>query len=77
MPDDARLTARLEAEHLLVFCTEGDSRREHLAAGAVCARTWLEATARGLAESVLTQRCTCAVSASCSPSGWTCPDCRR
>ncbi|MFF4595900.1 Acg family FMN-binding oxidoreductase [Amycolatopsis sp. NPDC001319] len=55
VPDDARLTARLEAEHLLVFCTEGDSRREHLAAGAGCARTWLEATARGLAGSVLTQ----------------------
>ncbi|MEV4603616.1 nitroreductase [Amycolatopsis sp. NPDC049253] len=55
VPDDARLTARLEAEHLLAFCTDGDSRREHLAAGAACARTWLEATARGLAGSVLTQ----------------------
>ncbi|MFI5614267.1 Acg family FMN-binding oxidoreductase [Amycolatopsis sp. NPDC051903] len=55
VPDDDHLTARLELEHLLVFCTDGDSRREHVAAGAACARTWLEATARGLAGSVLTQ----------------------
>ncbi|MGW4489218.1 Acg family FMN-binding oxidoreductase [Amycolatopsis sp. NPDC004368] len=55
VPDDAHLAARLEAENLLILCTEGDSRREHVAAGAACARVWLEATARGLAGAVLTQ----------------------
>jgi nitroreductase len=55
VPDDARLTEYLEAERLLVFCTDGDTRHQHLAAGAAAERAWLEATARGLAGSVLTQ----------------------
>ncbi|MEU4674936.1 nitroreductase [Amycolatopsis sp. NPDC023774] len=55
VPDDARLTEYLETERLLVFCTDGDTRHQHLAAGAAVERTWLEATARGLVGSVLTQ----------------------
>ncbi|WP_326834995.1 nitroreductase family protein [Amycolatopsis rhabdoformis] len=55
VPDDARLADRLGGERLLFFCTDGDGRRDHLAAGAAFERAWLEATARGLAGSVLTQ----------------------
>ncbi|WP_406632622.1 Acg family FMN-binding oxidoreductase [Amycolatopsis sp. WGS_07] len=55
VPDDVRLAERLAAETLVVFCTEDDTRRAHLDAGVALQRMWLEATARGLAGSVLTQ----------------------
>ncbi|WP_290062371.1 Acg family FMN-binding oxidoreductase [Amycolatopsis solani] len=55
VPDDAVLAARLAAEALLIVCTDGDARAEHLAAGAALQRAWLTATAKALAGSVLTQ----------------------
>ncbi|WP_168200789.1 nitroreductase family protein [Allokutzneria sp. NRRL B-24872] len=45
----------IEGETVLVLFTEGDSRREHLLAGASLQRAWLEATALGLSASVITQ----------------------
>ncbi|WP_410645057.1 Acg family FMN-binding oxidoreductase [Amycolatopsis sp. lyj-346] len=55
IPDDAVLAARLAAENLLVLCTDGDARADHLAAGAALQRVWLTATAKALVGSVLTQ----------------------
>ncbi|MDT8913658.1 Acg family FMN-binding oxidoreductase [Amycolatopsis sp. PS_44_ISF1] len=55
VPDDAHLAQRLAAETVLVFCTEEDTWRAQLMAGAALERTWLEATVRGLSGSVLTQ----------------------
>ncbi|MEV0067907.1 hypothetical protein [Amycolatopsis sp. NPDC050768] len=55
MPDDAHLATRLAGESLLVFCTEGDNRRDHLGAGVALERTWLQATVHALAGSVITQ----------------------
>ncbi|HWD03226.1 MAG TPA: nitroreductase family protein [Amycolatopsis sp.] len=55
VPDDPHLAARLAAETLLVICTDADTRRARLAAGAAIERMWLEATVLGLAGSVLTQ----------------------
>ncbi|QRP42919.1 nitroreductase [Amycolatopsis sp. FDAARGOS 1241] len=55
VPDDARVTKRLRPGRFLVFCTDRDTRPEHLAAGAAVERTWVEAAARGLVGSVLTQ----------------------
>lgn len=55
VPDDVRLAERLAAETLVVFCTDEDTRRAHLAAGVALQRVWLEATVHGLAGSVLTQ----------------------
>ena len=46
---------RISEETVLVLFTEGDSRREYLLAGAALQRAWLEATALGLAASVVTQ----------------------
>ncbi|WP_432845003.1 Acg family FMN-binding oxidoreductase [Amycolatopsis sp. CA-161197] len=55
VPDDARLAKRLESESLLVICTDGDTRRDDLAAGVALERAWLQATVRALAASVITQ----------------------
>ncbi|GAB3147587.1 NAD(P)H nitroreductase [Amycolatopsis stemonae] len=55
VPDDTVLAARLAAEDLLVVCTDGDTRADHLAAGAALQRGWLTTTAKALAGSVLTQ----------------------
>ena len=55
VPDDARLATRLAAENLLIFCTDTDTRFDHLAAGAALQRVWLTATAKFLVGSVLTQ----------------------
>ncbi|WP_410643589.1 Acg family FMN-binding oxidoreductase [Amycolatopsis sp. lyj-346] len=55
VPDDAVLTDRLAAENLLVVCTAGDTRAEHLAAGTALQRVWLTATAKALVASVITQ----------------------
>ncbi|GLY38178.1 NAD(P)H nitroreductase [Amycolatopsis sp. NBRC 101858] len=55
VPDDVVLADRLAAEHLLVVCTDGDTRADRLAAGAALQRAWLTATAKALAGSVLTQ----------------------
>ncbi len=55
VPDDAVLADRLAAENLLVFCTDGDSRLDRLAAGAALQRTWLTAASKALVGSVLTQ----------------------
>ncbi|QWF78010.1 Acg family FMN-binding oxidoreductase [Amycolatopsis sp. CA-230715] len=55
VPDDAVLAERLAAENLLFLCTGGDSGADHLAAGIALQRSWLTATAHGLAGSVLTQ----------------------
>ncbi|SDM42837.1 nitroreductase family protein [Allokutzneria albata] len=45
----------IDRETVLVLYTEDDSRREHLLAGVALQRAWLEATALGLAASVVTQ----------------------
>jgi nitroreductase len=55
VPDDAVLAGRLAAENLLVVCTDGDARAEHLAAGTALQRVWLTATSKALAGSVITQ----------------------
>ncbi|MET8846832.1 nitroreductase [Amycolatopsis sp. NPDC004625] len=55
VPDDAVLADRLAAENLLIFCTDGDTRTDHLAAGAALQRVWLTAAAKALVGSVLTQ----------------------
>ena len=55
VPDDVVLARRLAAENLLVVCTDGDTRAEHLAAGAALQRAWLTAASKALAGSVLTQ----------------------
>ncbi|WP_410622903.1 Acg family FMN-binding oxidoreductase [Amycolatopsis sp. cmx-8-4] len=55
VPDDAVLADRLAAENLLVVCTDGDTRAEHLAAGMALQRVWLTATAKSLVGSVITQ----------------------
>jgi nitroreductase len=55
VPDDVVLADRLAAENLLVVCTDGDTRAEHLAAGAALQRVWLTATAKALVGSVITQ----------------------
>lgn len=55
VPDDAVLAARLAAENLLILCTDGDARADHIAAGAALQRVWLTATAKALVGSVLTQ----------------------
>ncbi|WP_244211262.1 Acg family FMN-binding oxidoreductase [Amycolatopsis kentuckyensis] len=55
VPDDAVLADRLAAENLLVFCTDGDSRLDRLAAGAALQRVWLAAAAKALVGSVITQ----------------------
>ncbi|MEV6626411.1 nitroreductase [Amycolatopsis sp. NPDC051106] len=55
VPDDAVLADRLAAENLLVVCTDGDTRAEHLAAGTALQRVWLTATAKALVGSVITQ----------------------
>lgn len=53
--DDVVLAERLAAENLLVVCTDGDTRAEHLAAGAALQRVWLMATSKALVGSVITQ----------------------
>jgi len=55
VPDDVVLTERLAAESLLIVCTDGDARTDHLAAGAALQRLWLTATSKALVGSVLTQ----------------------
>ncbi|MDX3189755.1 hypothetical protein PV458_15235 [Streptomyces sp. MN03-5084-2B] len=55
VPDDAVLADRLAAENLLIFCTDGDTRVDHLAAGVALQRVWLTAASKALAGSVLTQ----------------------
>ncbi|WP_439381049.1 Acg family FMN-binding oxidoreductase [Amycolatopsis lexingtonensis] len=55
VPDDVVLAGRLAEENLLIVCTDGDTRAEHLAAGAALQRAWLTATAKALVGSVLTQ----------------------
>jgi hypothetical protein len=55
VPDDAVLAGRLAAENLLLVCTDGDTRADHLAAGVALQRVWLGATAKALVGSVLTQ----------------------
>ncbi|KAA9157482.1 hypothetical protein FPZ12_025150 [Amycolatopsis acidicola] len=55
LPDARTLADRLAREGLFVVVTPDDTRRDHLAAGAVMQRTWLRAVARGLVGSVLTQ----------------------
>ncbi|MEU0537222.1 Acg family FMN-binding oxidoreductase [Amycolatopsis tolypomycina] len=55
VPDDAVLADRLAAENLLIFCTDGDTRIDHLAAGAALQRVWLTAASKALVGSVLTQ----------------------
>ncbi|RJQ87246.1 Acg family FMN-binding oxidoreductase [Amycolatopsis panacis] len=55
VPDDARLAAWLAAERLVLLCTHTDARPDVVGAGIALERAWLEATARGLAGSVLTQ----------------------
>lgn len=55
VPDDAVLAERLAAENLLVFCTDDDTRADHLAVGAALQRTWLTAASKALVGSVLTQ----------------------
>ena len=55
LPDRITLTGRLMAERLLVVLTPGDSKRDHLLAGAAMERIWLTALTHGLVASVLTQ----------------------
>ncbi|MDS0134735.1 MULTISPECIES: Acg family FMN-binding oxidoreductase [unclassified Amycolatopsis] len=55
VPDDAVLADRLAAENLLIICTDGDTRADHLAAGAALQRVWLTAAAKALVGSVITQ----------------------
>jgi hypothetical protein len=55
VPDDTVLAARLAAENIVVLCTDGDTRAEHVAAGYALERMWLTATAQGLLGSVITQ----------------------
>ncbi|WIY00425.1 nitroreductase [Amycolatopsis mongoliensis] len=55
VPDDVVLAERLAEENLLFLCTDGDTRADHLAAGAALQRVWLTATAKALVGSVLTQ----------------------
>ncbi|MEU5266581.1 nitroreductase [Amycolatopsis sp. NPDC021455] len=55
VPDDAVLADRLAAENLLIFCTDGDTRVDDLAAGAALQRVWLTAASKALVGSVLTQ----------------------
>ncbi|SEC65511.1 Nitroreductase family protein [Amycolatopsis tolypomycina] len=55
VPDDAVLADRLAAENLLIICTDGDARADHLAAGAALQRVWLTAAAKALVGSVITQ----------------------
>ncbi|EOD70254.1 Acg family FMN-binding oxidoreductase [Amycolatopsis vancoresmycina] len=55
VPDDAVLADRLAAENLLIFCTDGDSRPDRLAAGMALQRVWLTAASKALVGSVLTQ----------------------
>jgi hypothetical protein len=55
LPDDITLTERLLTEGLLVVCTDGDSRRDHLLAGLAMERIWLTALTQGLVGSALTQ----------------------
>lgn len=55
VPDDVVLAGRLAAENLLIVCSDGDARVDHLAAGAALQRVWLTAAAKALSGSVLTQ----------------------
>ena len=55
VPDDVVLAERLAVENLLVVCTDGDTRADHLAAGAALQRVWLTAASKALVGSVLTQ----------------------
>lgn len=55
VPGDVALAGRLAEENLLIVCADGDSRADHLAAGAALQRAWLTATVKALAGSVLTQ----------------------
>lgn len=55
VPDDSVLAARIAAENTLILSTPGDTREDHLAAGRALQRAWLDATAAGLAASVITQ----------------------
>ncbi|GAB3488646.1 hypothetical protein [Amycolatopsis cihanbeyliensis] len=55
LPDELTLADRLSGERLLIVHTPGDSRREHLLAGAAMQRVWLTAVSAGLVASVLTQ----------------------
>lgn len=55
VPDSVTLTERLMREGILVLVTPGDTRHDHLLAGAAMQQTWLAAVARGLVASALTQ----------------------
>jgi len=55
VPDDFVLAERLAAENLVLICTPGDTRRDHIEAGRALERAWLRVTALGLAGSVITQ----------------------
>ncbi|HKS46906.1 MAG TPA: hypothetical protein VJT49_17700 [Amycolatopsis sp.] len=55
IPDIVTLTERLMREGTLMLLTPGDSRLDHLLAGAAMQRVWLTAITRGMVASVLTQ----------------------
>ncbi|WP_216207310.1 nitroreductase family protein [Amycolatopsis aidingensis] len=55
LPDELTLADRLARERLLIVHTPGDSRRDHLLAGAAMQHLWLTAVGKGLVASVLTQ----------------------
>lgn len=55
IPDRFVLADRLRRECVLFVLTDGDRRRDHLAAGMAMQRAWLTAVSRDLAASVVTQ----------------------
>jgi nitroreductase len=55
IPDESVLAARIERESLLVVGGRGDEPSDHVRTGEAVEQAWLEATAAGLAVSIMTQ----------------------
>lgn len=55
LPDEAQLASYIEHESVLVLCSSGHSEADHVRIGQALESVWLEATASGLAVSVMTQ----------------------
>jgi len=55
LPDEEVLAARAERESVLVLCSSGDDPLDHVRIGEAAEAVWLEAVARELAASVMTQ----------------------
>ncbi|MCX2729382.1 nitroreductase family protein [Saccharopolyspora sp. NFXS83] len=55
LPDESLLASRIEHDSVLVLCSATDSTIDHVRIGEALQSAWLEATAGGLAVSVMTQ----------------------